>query len=171
MDVGHAFTNKHVTMVTPVQMERLGTVRTLAEGPAHFTASNLETKSSKTFNLDFIVPWGKLVSQPNTCCRSLREPQLLSQCGAPSSTGLSGASLNGVYHWIARHSVLLCVCITSAALSIFLQDVPAGAGAQVASVRVLTDEVARLWCLYALIHIWWERARQRERVSSERENP
>lgn len=46
----------------------------------------------------------------------------------------------------------------SAALSIFLQDVSAGAGTEVASLGVLTDEVTRFWCLYALIHIHTLRA-------------
>lgn len=53
----------------------------------------------------------------------------------------------------------MCVCETFAALSIFLQDVSARAGAEVASLRVLTDEVARLGRLNALIHVWKERGR------------
>lgn len=50
-------------------------------------------------------------------------------------------------------SMHVYVCMTSAALSILLQDVSTRTGTEVASLRVLTDEVTRLWCLYALIHI------------------
>lgn len=46
----------------------------------------------------------------------------------------------------------------SAALSILLKDVSSGAGTEVPSLRVLTDKVTRLWCLYALIHIHTLRA-------------
>lgn len=55
----------------------------------------------------------------------------------------------------------VCACETFAALSILLQDVSARAGAEVASLRVLADEVARFGCLNALIHVWKERVRHR----------
>lgn len=55
----------------------------------------------------------------------------------------------------------MCACETFAALSILLQDVSARAGAEVASLRVLADEVTRLGRLNALVHVWKERVRHR----------
>lgn len=42
---------------------------------------------------------------------------------------------------------------TSAAPAVLLQEVPPGTGAQVAALSVLTQEVAGLWRLRALIHV------------------
>lgn len=56
----------------------------------------------------------------------------------------------------------VCVCETSAALSILLQEVSARARAGVRSLCVLADEVARLRCLNALVYVCEREGRRRE---------
>lgn len=46
------------------------------------------------------------------------------------------------------------VKITSAGLSVWLQAVASGAGAEVAALCVLTQEVTGLWRQGALVQIW-----------------
>lgn len=46
------------------------------------------------------------------------------------------------------------VKITSAGLSVWLQAVASGAGAEVAALGVLTQEVTGLWRRGAFVHIW-----------------
>lgn len=105
-------------------------------------AHHLEIKSSNKF--DVIYPSGNSSQDPGSL-QVLKSARLL----------------------LFEASVMLDVCVcarvreTSAALSVFLQDVSARAGAQVPSLCVLADEVTRLWCLNALIHVWKERARHK----------
>lgn len=51
---------------------------------------------------------------------------------------------------------------TSAGLPVWLQAVPSGAGAQVAALGVLTQEVTRLRRQGALVHIWNRQKKQQE---------